>query len=421
MRQLGSKQKITLKRGNSNRALRKVIAFCGTRGLPANYGGFETAVDELTKRFLKAGYDCDVFSRRSSYENASKTDNGRKLVYIAGSQNHILDTFVSSIQTARLLKKNRQRYHHVFWFNNANLPGIMISALLRLSMSVNTDGLEWRRAKWSWLFKLYYIISTFLICRLCKNLISDSVGIQNYYRKMFYKNTSLVPYGVPEMIKVSDEKQAEILDQYGLEKNQYFLQITRIEPDNYPLEIAKAFTRSDLSARGLKMVTIGYKEDTPYALELKAYDGNAGVMIRPSVYDPEVVQTLRQNCFCYVHGNSVGGTNPALLEAMATCPRVLAIDCEFSREVLADTGMLFDRTDIAGDLLRVVNSEPQPERLKKSVAARYQWDAVAESYMRLAEKLPADYRPGVARDRVIEATAAVESIAETASHKTDRD
>ncbi|RKX28698.1 MAG: glycosyl transferase family 1 [Candidatus Zixiibacteriota bacterium] len=411
-----NRRKITLKRSNreSTAVGGKVVAFCGTRGLPANYGGFETAVDEITRRFVDAGIPCDVVCRSSDDEHIlPDVHNGRCLVYVKGSRNRKLDTFMSAIRTGVYLWRNRWHYRHVFWFNNANLPGILMTALMRLPMSVNTDGLEWRRAKWSWPFKLYYILSSFLICRVCKSLISDSKGIQKYYRQRFFKKTSMVPYGIPNSIKVTPKRQTEILSEYNLEKDKYFLQITRIEPDNYPLEVAQAFTQTKLASRGLKMVIIGYKEHTAYATELKALDGKAGVMIRPAVYDPEIVQTLRQSCFCYVHGNSVGGTNPALLEAMATCPRLLAIDCEFSREVLADTGMLFDRMNIEADLLRASNSHAEPGKLYRNVGNRYQWDAVAESYIRLAEGMPAGYRPAVVRNRAIKTTSETEVLIET--------
>jgi len=111
-----------------------------------------------------------------------------------------------------------------------------------------------------------------------------------------------------------------------------------------------------------------------------------------ALYDQDILHTLRANCHCYVHGNSVGGTNPALLEAMACCPRVLALDCEFNREVLADTGSYFDRNSIA-KAFRQISVAPATEAMRLRVRARYQWNAVSESYMRLCEMKDADYAP----------------------------
>lgn len=371
----------------------KVIAFCGTRGLPATYGGFETAVDQITRRFVDAGYSCDVFCRTSGTSRRTSSHEKRYLVYVNGSSSSKLDTFVSSIQTGVYLWKNRKRYSHVFWFNNANFPGILLTRLAGLPMSVNTDGLEWRRAKWSWPFKLYYLLSSFLIARCCRTLISDSSAIQDYYRRRFLKKTSLIPYGTPEEQVVSPQSAAQILEQLGLERNRYFLQITRFEPDNLPLQIATGFQQSGLANSGYSMVIVGFKDATPYAMSVKSLRGLGGVQALNAIYDPETLSVLRSNCFCYVHGNSVGGTNPALLEAMACCPRVMAVDSPFSHEVLGDSGYYFNPSNIALAFNEATELRDCRAELANRVLSLYQWDAVAESYMNLAEDQPADYRP----------------------------
>ena len=383
------------------------IAFCGTRGIPANYGGFETAVDQITRHFVREGYDCEVFCRRSSASADIGQHEGRKLAYVNGHSSQRLDTFVAAIQTGLHLLKNRRKYRHVFWFNNANLPGILLTALARIPMSVNTDGLEWRRAKWSLPFKLYYWMSSFLIARLCRTLVSDSRGIQDYYRRAFFKTTSFIPYGAPSQCVVSDRKAQSILERYGLEEGAYYLQITRIEPDNLPLRVAESFVKSIPSVLGFKMVIVGYKEGTPYAQKLIACDGRGGVSVREAIYDPEVLQVLRNNCFCYVHGNSVGGTNPALLEAMATTPRVIAIDCVFSREVLGECGTYFDPENITPAFDKALTLPDLSEAMRQRVNSKYRWDEVAQSYMNLAQGRPAEYRerPEVPQRRVEERTA----------------
>lgn len=375
------------------RGKKKIIGFCGTRGLPANYGGFETAVDEISRRFVKAGYGCEVFCRLSSRKEPKGEHEGRRLVYVPGSRMRMLDTFVSAIQTGWYLWRHRKHYDHVIWFNNANLPGIVMTLLAGIPITVNTDGLEWRRAKWSWPFKLYYYLSSFIICRICKSLVADSRAIQDFYRMKFVKETSFIPYGVPVIPSLSKHRQLRILDRFGLEEGKYFLQVTRIEPDNLPLDVGIAFYRARLAAQGFKMVFVGYHDPTPYAQKLLALHGRWGVQVMEAIYDQEVLYALRNNCFCYVHGNTVGGTNPALVEAMTTCPRVLAIDCEFSAEVLGDAGTMFDRNDIAFSLEQIATTKKRTEELRTRAQERYQWDAVAKSYLRLTEGLAAEYQP----------------------------
>ena len=370
-----------------------IIAFCGTRGLPANYGGFETAVDEISRRFVDAGYVCEVFTRNGHTDNVKgDIHQGRRIVYVKGSRHRSLDTFISSIQTGIYLIRRRRAYKHVFWFNNANLPGILITWLCRIPMTVNTDGLEWRRAKWSWPFKLYYFLSSFIVSLVCRSLVSDSIALQEYYRTRFRRATDFIPYGAPTTMAVPTAKQSRILDSLGLTAGRYFLQITRIEPDNLPLEVAVGFADSQISHDDYLMVTVGYKEDTPYARQLLAFNGRYGVRVQNATYDQEILFTLRANCCCYVHGNSVGGTNPALLEAMACCPRVMALESEFSREVLGETGIYFDGDEIADGFRRTLQMSTS-DLMSNRVKSLYQWDAVAASYMRLCEKLDADYRP----------------------------
>ncbi|WP_164928525.1 DUF1972 domain-containing protein [Gloeobacter violaceus] len=361
------------------------IAFCGTRGLPAKYGGFETAVQEITSRLAADGVECEVFCRGHMYKQQPAAYEGRTLVYVPGSTNRSLDTFVSSIQTGLHLLSNRKQYDYVFWFNNANLPGILMTLFTGIPMSVNTDGLEWRRPKWSLPFKLYYFGASAIIAKLC-NLISDSRELSIYYRKRFGASSVFIPYGVPQLPQVSSVRAAEILKQYGVEPGKYSLQITRIEADNLPVEAAEGFVDSGLSREGYKHLVIGYSHDTPYSLRLKELAARHGehVLVCKAVYDADVVTVLRRYCALYIHGNSVGGTNPALLEAMQLCPRVLAIDTPFSRETLGELGEFFTVGTLASDFRRTIAASDHSKQLRQRIEQLYDWDAVADAYVALA-------------------------------------
>ncbi len=370
----------------------KVVALCGTRGVPANYGGFETAVDQISRRFVKRGCDCVVFCRISSAKEMPKRHDGRRLIYVKGSSKRTLDTFFSSFQTGWHLLRNRRAFGYVFWFNNANLPGILLTLLAGIPTSVNTDGLEWRRSKWPWPFKAYYFFSSFLISRLCSSLISDSRAIQAYYRRVFFRDTEFVPYGVTNMPAISSEKKAAVLKRYGLREGRYFLQITRFERDNLPLTTARAFRASGLAREGFKLLLVGFQHETPYSQQVKAMSHEEGILVVDALYDAEILAVLRMNCFCYVHGNHVGGTNPALLEAMAGSPRVLAIEGPFSRELLGETGYFFTPGDLITAIRDILSSPDRSADMRKRVRF-YDWDSVTESYLRLANGQPAAYAP----------------------------
>jgi glycosyltransferase involved in cell wall biosynthesis len=225
------------------------------------------------------------------------------------------------------------------------------------------------------------------------------------------RKTEFIPYGVPPVVNVEYKRRIDILRQLNLESGRYFLQITRFEPDNLPLEIALAFANSGLADCGYKFVVVGYKEKTDYGEKIKALDGKFGVIILNAVYDPEILAVLRENCFCYLHGNSVGGTNPALLEAMFFCPRVLAIDNIFSREVLDDTGLFFEPTNIIEGFLRAIKLSDKQESMHDRIRNNYQWRAVAESYMRLAEGKAADYKVDLSELETVENESLVEENA----------
>jgi glycosyltransferase involved in cell wall biosynthesis len=156
-----------------------------------------------------------------------------------------------------------------------------------------------------------------------------------------------------------------------------------------PLEIAQGFLECGLTESGYQYVAVGFRGDSSYALACSHLtEQENGVRVLPAIYDPQVLFTLRMNCFAYVHGNSVGGTNPALLEAMATCPRILAIDVPFSREVLAGAGWYFTEGAIAA-AFRQIAGQPEQRGAYLRRAGWYDWDAVASAYMQIVDgKIP---------------------------------
>lgn len=364
----------------------KRIAFAGTRGLPADYGGFETAVDEITRRFVRAGYRCDVFCRRSHAKNMPADHQGRRLIYVRGTSDRRLETVVSALQTGWYLLRHRRQYDHVFWFNNANLPGILLCLLGGLRITVNTDGLEWRRRKWAPPFKAYYILSSWLISRLAPRLIADSVGVQAYYRSVFHSRSFYIPYGIPAPVHVPKDRRADVLRRVGVQAGKFFLQITRIEPDNLPYEIARGFSESGLAGQGFTLLVVGFREETPYARRLKKISAqHSEIVVLDAVYDADVLSVLRSSCFAYVHGNSVGGTNPALLEAMSECPRILACDVVFNREVLDNAGLYFRPDNLPAILHRAIQQPDQRDVFKNRIFW-YDWNLVADSYRDIVEQ-----------------------------------
>lgn len=266
-----------------------------------------------------------------------------------------------------------------------------MTLLAGIPMAINTNGLEWRREKWSWALKLYYCISTYVIAKLCNGLVSDSIEIRNFYKDRFNATSHCIPYGVHPPAPITEQRAKDILDSFGLEEGRFFIQVTRMEPDNLPYEAGVAFQRSGLAEQGYKMVIVGYKDKHPYARKLKSLDGKRGVIIVDATHDRDVLAALRTRCASYIHGNHVGSTNPALLEAMISCPRIMAIDINFRREVLGETEIYFDDSNCSETFHKVLVLEDRSKMMRERIANYYRWDETAESYMRVAEGQSANY------------------------------
>ena len=188
--------------------------------------GFETAVEGFTSRLVARGIACEVYYRRSSVSEECRECGGRSLGYVQGSRFRRLDTFISSLQAGPKSIRDRNRYSHVIWFNSANLPGILLTRFAGIPTTVNTDGLEWRRSKWSLPFKACHLIAVFLATRISDNVISNARGIQDYYRRQCRRETSFIPYGAEPPANVDSGELREVLREFEIEPGRYFLEVT---------------------------------------------------------------------------------------------------------------------------------------------------------------------------------------------------
>ena len=175
-----------------------------------------------------------------------------------------------------------------------------------------------------------------------------------------------------------------------MKAGKFFLQITRIEPDNLPLEIVKEFCQSGIAKTGYKYVVVGFKDATSYSLKLKSYENNNCIVILPAIFDQEILYTFRNNCFCYVHGNSVGGTNPALLEAMQSCSRILAIMLDLIGKSWILWKLFFTRS-FEANISELSFIYRYRKKIKNRVIRAYQWDAVSAGYMAIVKGTEPDY------------------------------
>ena len=366
------------------------IALIGTRGVPANYGGFETCVEELGKRLVARGHEVTVYCRTSYYSERPATYLGMKLVYLPNLQKKSLDTLSHSFLS--VLHAARQSFDVLMVFNAANSPTLLLPRLLGAKIAINTDGLEWKRGKWGPVARTYYKLSEWLSTRLANRIVADSAGIRDYYAQTYGVQSSNIAYGAP----VNKSLKPELLDQLGLRPGEYFLQITRFEPENNPLLTIEAFRKLQT---GKKLVLVGgvpYPGDYSRAIAAQA---DHSVILPGFIYDKDLLNELWCNCYAYVHGNEVGGTNPALLQTMGSGCFTIAVDVPFSHDVLRDCGIYYRRDaehlasqmrwalDNAGELA------PYQARAVQRITEEYTWDKVTDGYEELFHELKSGQHP----------------------------
>lgn len=362
------------------------IALIGTRGVPANYGGFETCVEEIGHRLVEKGHSVTVYCRNSYYSDKRKEYRGMRLIYKKNLKRKALDTLSHTFLSIN--HAMYEGYDIYMVFNAANSICLFPLKLLRKKIIINTDGLEWKRSKWNFWGKKFYQFSEKLACLLASRLVSDSAGIKSYYKQKHKVDSDEIAYGA----YIQKSETPDLIKELGIEPGKYFLQITRFEEENHPLVTIKAYNKLKTDK---KLVIIGgnpYK--TNYTDEMYTVSqGNDNVLLPGSIYEKELLRELWCNCYAYIHGNSVGGTNPALLQTMASGCFTISVDVPFNRDVLSDCGIYFlpNENSLAQKMEWTLNNEESLEPYILGAQARikefYSWDVITEKYENLFLKL----------------------------------
>jgi glycosyltransferase involved in cell wall biosynthesis len=353
------------------------IAFIGTRGVPARYGGFETCAEEIGKRLVNRGHEVTVYARSRYYPMPNVEWQGIRVRSLPAVRIKSLETLS---HTARALADAAGRgFDALLVFNVANSPLLRLPRYRRRRIILHADGLEWKRGKWNRLGRAYLHWAERVAANHEGVLIADSSGIESYYRERYGRETVRISYGAD----IRTSRRPELLAPFGLVPGSYALQITRFEPENNPHLTVEAF-RGWPTDKKLVLVG-GASYDSKYARAIEAKRDPR--IIRPGfIYDKELLRELLTNAWVYIHGNEVGGTNPALLEAMASGCFVLARDVIFNREVLGGAGEYFgkDAADLRSKLAWALDHDGELETRKTAavgiVRERYDWERVVDAY-----------------------------------------
>ncbi|MFQ5649586.1 MAG: glycosyltransferase [bacterium] len=360
------------------------IAIMGIRGIPANYGGFETFAEQIAPRLVAKGHEVTVYGRSNNINHDGQYYKGVRLVVLPTIPHKYFDTVAhTALCTLHALK---ERYDAILVCNSANAYCCWIPRLVGTPVAINVDGLEWQRSKWNRLGRWFYLMSEWLSTFLANEVVTDAREIEKYYLKKFKKRSTFIPYGSP----TGKVETKDVLQQFNLEPGRYVLYVSRLEPENNAHLVVKAFEQVETD---MVCVIVG---DAPY---------NGGyIRDLKKTSDPRILFTgyvfgqgyreLQSNAYFYVQATEVGGTHPALLEGMGHGNCVLANDVPEHREVLADAGLYFS-TKNNGELaqrMQYLLDNPDVvkslgEKARKRIRERYSWERVADDYERLFKRL----------------------------------
>lgn len=358
------------------------IAILGIRGVPANYGGFETFAEELGSRLATAGHQVTVYGRDEYVPKGMMSYGGMRLVRLPAPRSKYLETVVHTIFAA--VHAAFRRYDIVYVCNSANVPAVILLRVVGKRVVLNVDGLEWQRTKWNRLGRAYYRACSWLAARLPINVVTDAHVIQDHYLKAYGRATDYFPYGADIETVADDGTLAEL----GLTAGAYVLYVSRLEPENNAHVVIEAYR--DV-ATTLPLVIVG---DAPYAGAyvdaLRATDDDR-VRFLGAVYGRGYA-ILQSNSAAYVQATEVGGTHPALVEAMGHGAAIVANDVPEHREALGDAGRYYvGVAGLRGALQGLLDDQAAARGLGAAARARarafYSWDSIATAYERWFEDL----------------------------------
>ncbi|WP_249011754.1 glycosyltransferase [Conexibacter sp. DBS9H8] len=372
------------------------IAILGTRGIPASYSGFETAVEQLADRLTDRGHEVLVYCRPHVVDPSLTSYKGARLVHLPTIQNKYLDTFahtlLASVHVARVTRPDV-----ALFFIAGNSPLCQVTRWASIPSVINVDGLDSDRSKWPGLAKAYLRFAESRAPDWSDRAITDSNVVAEVFESRYGERIGVIPYGVED----PGHTGTETLERLGLEPRNYLLFVGRLEPENNSHLLVEAFSRiSAERARGMKLAIVG---GAPYADD---YIRQVWRSADPRVVFPGYVfgkgyWELQHHAYAFVAPTEVGGTHPVLLEAMAAGNCILVNDHRPNVETVGEAGIYFDGAagveDLTRQLERILDQPALVDEYRARAVTRardYSWEAVTDQYEALLTEVVAARHPG---------------------------
>ncbi len=363
------------------------VAMIGTRGIPARYGGFETAVEQISTRLVQRGHEVVVYNRSGVNTYEASSYEGVRLVRLPTYNSKHLATIVhSALSTLHATLRSDVEVVHYFTAGAGALS--FLPRLFGKRTVCSVDGLDWSRRKWGRFARAYLKLSEQVVSRVTDAIVTDSPPMASYYLDEYGRDTSMIAYGSNP---VQRGGASEWLGKFGLEPERYLLFVGRLVPEKNAHVLIDAFEKLDTD---MKLVIVG---DDPWGKDyIDSLKQRAGTRVVFTGYlYGEGCQALQANAYAFVLPGEVGGTPPVLLEAMGSGNCVLVSDTPSHRQTVGEAGLIYDLTRAEAELPQALeNLITQPElvaeyrnRAAERAAEQYRWDEVVRQHEELYARL----------------------------------
>lgn len=369
------------------------IAFISTRGIPNNYGGFEQFAEYISVGLVKRGHEVVVYSPKF-HPYKENNYKGVRIKHVYSPEEWMgssVGSFFYDFLSLRDALK-REKFDIIYeagytsivpayiWFDVKNIKTPIFTT--------NMDGLEYKRTKFNkWVQKFLFWEERTTV-RHSHYLIADNMGIHDYYKEKYGKESKFLAYGA----NVHEDYDESLLEEFGLKALGYYLLVARLEPENNVTMAIEGYLASNECGR--KPLIIVGKTNTPYGKELLAkYGGKKCIRFLGGIYDFKKLNSVRYYSFAYFHGHSVGGTNPSLLEAMASNCYILAHDNIFNRAVLKENAHYYGDAEgvtLLLDNINVLSSKYREQYVNtnlKEIRSEYSWEKLVDEHEKYFEWL----------------------------------
>ncbi|WMJ73289.1 DUF1972 domain-containing protein [Cytophagaceae bacterium ABcell3] len=357
------------------------IAIFGTRGIPNYYGGFEQFAQYLSEYLVKKGHEVWVYNGHDHPYKEPKW-NGVNIIHAFNPEVWV-GTPGQFIYDLNCVLDTRKRQFDIILQLGYTSSSVWNWLFPKSSfLLTNMDGLEWKRSKYSKPVQRFLRYAEKLATKFSDCLVADSIGIKTYLKKKYNQDSVYIPYGA----HVFESPDEVVLEKYQLYKNDYSILVARFEPENNIETILDGYLKSNVD----KLLVVIGNDQTKYGVYLKEKFTNDKIRFLGTIYDLQILNNLRYYSYVYFHGHSVGGTNPSLLEAMASWAFIFAHDNIFNRSILDNDAIYFDSSDSLSQLLNQFDKNEKSYEMVKSniekIKQVYSWDNVNYQYECLMKK-----------------------------------